>query len=276
MPKENFSAARVTRSPRSFRSPYNVRVRLLSLKSLVPPSAYISRTKLLASSEHLASRTGWFVRVYERPRSGFQFSPIISNGWASWQDLSRDIILSIIPLPFSFFLSLSFSFSLTSFFGLPDCRSFFKARRERTYQAHRLSGITDYVLQVLPERKRCPGRIRSPCGRRYATGGSEPKREEGFHFRDLWAHACDSQSRFHRVISSYFTLSAAASFLGISVAKKYAYEQAFPFVKRLFLAWKLRFFFFNNIHRDAAHTCGLSFVQVHVLLLLKLMFTIRE
>jgi len=27
-----------------------------------------------------ATRTGRFVRVYERPRSGFQFSPIISNG----------------------------------------------------------------------------------------------------------------------------------------------------------------------------------------------------
>lgn len=66
---------------------------------------------------------------------------------------------------------------------------------------------------------------------------------EGFHFLDLWARRMHvtlrARCRFHRVISSYFTLSAAASFLGISVTKDARLcEQAFPFIERLFLEIK--------------------------------------
>lgn len=146
---------------------------------------------MAVAGEHPASWTGRFVCVYERLRSGFQFSPIISNGWASWQDLSEHYSFyhfpsSFLSLVFSpLFCSLSFSPLLTlfpcrRFFGLQTAGAFSKPDVGGLIKHADFLGITDYVLQVLPERKRCPGRKRSPCGRRYAD------RWVGFHFRDLW------------------------------------------------------------------------------------------
>lgn len=176
----------------------------------------ISRTVLSALPEHLAFWTGRFVRVYERPRSGFQFSPIISNGWVSWQDHSGHYSFYHFLLPPTI-LSLSLSLFVfpcfyplllfrARFFRSPDCRwSFFKARRGRTYQARRLSGITDYVLQVLPERKRCPGRKRSPRGRRYAGRGGRDGR--GDSISGIYGAAAVPRARMHACGSAPMSVS---------------------------------------------------------------------
>lgn len=106
--------------------------------------AYIFAAIGVTCLEQAASRTERFVRVYERPRSGFQFSPIISNGGASRQDLSghysfyhflypplprpRSLLfrpLVSAPSRLSFSLSLS-SFSRHRFFGLQTAGAFSK------------------------------------------------------------------------------------------------------------------------------------------------------
>lgn len=170
----------------------------------------------MASPEQPASWTGRFVRVYERPRSGFQFSPIISPLPSPTAGCpgrtSRDITLSIIsPL----FLSLSHRFFALQTAGavskLPDVGGLIKRAD--------FPGITDYVLQVLPERKRCPGRKRSSCGRRHgATGGDSISGIYGPVAPR--AHACDFCADLgFAVISSYFTFASPCLSFSLSFVR---------------------------------------------------------
>lgn len=149
----------------------------------------------MASPEHPASWTGRFVRVYERPRSGFQFSPIISNGRVSWQVLSGHYsfyhfasLSSFFFCPFSVCISLSLSSSAPSllfpsravFFGLSTAGAFSKLP----------------TWEDLSSAPTSPGSPITSCRYyRRERGVPEEKgvlaegatmRPGGFHFRDLW------------------------------------------------------------------------------------------
>lgn len=124
----------------------------------------------MAPSGQPASWTGRFVRVYKRPRSGFQFSPIISNSRVSWQDLSGHYSFYHFAFLSSFssfsprvLLSALLPCAVFSVCRLPEL--FQSSRRGRTYQARRLRRDHRLRLAGITERERCPGRKRSPCER---------------------------------------------------------------------------------------------------------------
>ena len=84
--------------------------------------------------------TGRFVRVYERLRSGFQFSPIIFNDWASRQDLPEHY--SFYHFPSSF---LSLSLSLLPVFSSPFRLALFLSF------THSFSPVAVFSVSRLPE-----------------------------------------------------------------------------------------------------------------------------
>jgi hypothetical protein len=80
-------------------------------------------------------------------------------------------------------------------------------------------GITDYVLQVLPGRRRGVPEEKGVL----AEGGTAVG---GFHFRDLWARRARmhedlsaARRRFHQFLSSYLAISRIASSSGILVVE---------------------------------------------------------
>lgn len=125
----------------------------------------------MAPSGQPASWIGRFVRVYKRPRSGFQFSPIISNSRMSWQDLSGTLLFLSFRLSFFLFLFLSpcplvRPSSLRRFFCLQTAGAFSKLPTwEDLSSAPTSPGSPITSCRYYRERKRCPGRKRSPCER---------------------------------------------------------------------------------------------------------------
>lgn len=197
----------------------------------------------MAPSGQPASWTGRFVRVYKRPRSGFQFSPIISNSRVSWQDLSGHYSF----YHFAFFSSFS-SFSprvllsallpcaVFSVCRLPEL--FQSSRRGRTYQARRLRRDHRLRLAGITERERGV-----PEEKGVLAKGDAGDATGGFHFRDLWGslrerQACDFRADLgFAVISSYLTLTlqcfsvSLSSFFFLSLMREIrGHEQALPFI----------------------------------------------
>lgn len=118
--------------------------------------------------------------------------------------------------PFALFLSFAV-FSVSRLPELFQSPTWEDLSSTPTFRDHRLrpAGITG---EKEVSRKKKESLRKTVRDRR--VGRKEGK---GFHFLDLWARRMHvtlrARCRFHRVISSYFTLSAAASFFGISVAK---------------------------------------------------------
>lgn len=175
----------------------DARVRLLSPKSLVPASVYL-QDGAIGVAGHPASWTGRFVRVYERPRPGFQFSPIISNR------------LGVLagPLGTLLFLSFRLSFSpsflsspgttsplVCSYFALSLSRRFFGLQTARAFSKHP-------TWEDLSSAPTSPGSPITSCRYyRRERGVPEEKgvlveggtmRPGGSHFRDLWASLRES------------------------------------------------------------------------------------
>lgn len=213
--------------------------------------------------------------LYERPRSGFQFSPIISNGWASSGKTSLETLFfppCLSPLSSFVFLSLSLSFSLAVFSAsrLPELfqsPTWEDLSSTPTFRDHRLrpAGITGRERGV-PEEKG----VLAEDGTRPEGRGRRGRK--GFHFRDLWARRMHvtlrARCRFHRVISSYFTLSAAASFLGISVAKECAPTNNRFHSSNVHFLREIWIFFFTSLIQCvfvACHldSCTFTWVNIH-------------
>lgn len=167
--------------------------------------------------EQAASWTGRFVRVYERVPvcAGFQFSPIISNGRASRQDLSGHYSFYHFPLPPPSVLSFPLFLLLlvpSPFFSISRLPELFQSptwedlSSTPTSRDHRLrpAGITE-KKEVSRKKKE------SSWGRWYATSG------RGIPFPGFMSTS-RARARMHvdcaarrrvgfTVISSYFTLS---------------------------------------------------------------------